>query len=77
MRDRNKAFVHHLTNEWMSINGDVKTIMEIKHNTRRKSKTTTNIFFTQNNQKNKRNIVRKNCFENAKLSQMDIVEDVS
>ena len=49
MRDRNKAFVHHLTNEWMSINGDVKTIMEIKHNTRRKSKTTTNIFFTQNN----------------------------
>ena len=74
-----KAFVYHSTNEWISIYGDVKDeIIEVKHNTRRKRKATINIFVTQKiTEKNDKNIVRKNCFENASLSQMDIVDDFS
>ena len=33
------------------------------------------ICYTETAKKSERNIVRKNCFENASLSQMDIVED--
>ena len=48
MRDRKKTFIHHSTNELISRNGDVKNkIIEVKHNTRRKRKATTNIFVTQ------------------------------
>ena len=50
MRDRKKDVAHHSIIEWISINGDVKNkIIEVKHNTRRKRKTTTNIFVTQKN----------------------------
>ena len=47
MRDRKKSFVYHSTNAWISINGDVKKNIEVKHNTRRKRNATTNIFVTQ------------------------------
>ena len=49
MRDRKKYFVQHSTNEWISINGDVKNkILRVRHNTRRKGKATTKIFVAQN-----------------------------
>ena len=35
------------------------------------------ICYAKTTKKNDRNIVRKNCFENASLSQMNIVEDFS
>ena len=42
MRDIKITFVHHSTKEWISINGDVKTIIiEVRHNTRRKRKAKT------------------------------------
>ena len=54
MRDRKHLFVHHSTHEWISINGDVKNeIIEVKHNTRRKRKNTTNIFLTKKKKKMK------------------------
>ena len=33
-----------------------------------------NICYTETAKKNDRNIVRKNCFENTSLSQMDIIQ---
>ena len=40
-----------------------------------KGKLKQKIFVTQKKLKNDRNILRKNCFKNASLFQMDFVED--
>ena len=34
IRDRKKFFLHRSTKEWISLNSDVKTIIEVKHTTR-------------------------------------------
>ena len=47
-REIEKTCAYYSTNEWVSINGDLKNkIIEVKHNTRRKRKPTTNVFVTQ------------------------------
>ena len=47
-RDRNNLAYIIFTNEWISINDDVNKIIEVRHNTRRNRKATTNIFVIQN-----------------------------
>ena len=66
-------------NKWMDIyKWWCKTIIEVKHTTRWKKTATINKFVTPKQlTKNDRNVVRKNYFENASLSYMDIVKDFS
>ena len=66
------------TNEWISLNGNVKKIVQAKHNTKRKRRDITKMFPTTTKvKKNIRSIEHESCFDVASSSHMNIVEYVS
>ena len=78
LRDREKAFNHHSTYEWIGLNGNVITkTVEVKKNSKRKMKQN-NLFITKKKiRQSKRQLTRLECIETAPLCNIDVVEDIS
>ena len=65
-----KKFLHHSTNEWISLNSALKTKLK-KLNTTQEEKGK----IIQKLKKDDKNIVHKSCFDVASSSNIDIVEN--
>ena len=77
LRDREKAFNHHSTYEWIGLNGNViKKTVEVKENSKRKMKQK-NSFISRKTRQSKRQLTRQECIETAPLCNIDVAEDLS